>query len=82
MMKEKAREPARNLLSFPSMHLQGLVLSREDSGLLGSVNRKLMGYSDLGNNGKKALEENKTIVAKASLKTVGLLYARNYGSLN
>lgn len=58
------------------------MLSKEDSDLLGGISRELMGLSDLGNNGKKAFEENKTIVTKASLKTVGLVYARNYGSLN
>lgn len=44
-----------------------------------------MGLSDLRNNnafGKKAFEENKTIVTKASLKIVGLISAKNYGTLN
>lgn len=60
-----------------------LVLSaREDRGLMESVSRELMGLSDLGSSGKKAFEDNKTIITKTSLKTVKVVCVRNYGSLN
>lgn len=82
IVKEKAGEPARNLVILVCFVRELVPCAREDRGLLEGASRELVGLSQCGSSGKKTSEENKAIGTKTSLKAVEVVYVRKDGSLN